>query len=95
MDEFNLPINKSKDKKALVAELKQLFKEAYTNTKDKSGFYNKIVQKAQDLKTKYPEEKYEDYEMWHVLIGSTPTGSFSKFDFPEREIEEFIRSASK
>ena len=81
-----------KEKEILVTELKKLRTESYT--KDSSGFHSKIIKKVDELRTKYPD--YKNYEMYHVLIGSSiPRGVIMKnFDFPDKEIERFLRSES-
>ena len=60
--------------------------------KDILGFHNKIVDKAEELKSKYPD--YESCRMYHVLVGSTPVMSdMNYFDFPVGDsVVEFINS---
>lgn len=80
-----------KEKEILVTELKELRKEAYV--KDSRRFHDKVIKIVNELKVKYPD--CENYEMYHVLIGSTPQREKIKnFDFPEKEIEKFLRSES-
>jgi hypothetical protein len=56
---------------------------------DKQG--NKI---SQGIKDKYPD--YRNYELYHLLVGSTPSIPCEKFDFPgDDSIERFIRSFLK
>lgn len=83
---------REKEREILVVELKQLMREAFA--KDLLGFSEKIVQKTEDLKNKYPGYDYESYEMWHILISSTPRERMKYFDFPDKDIEKFIRSES-
>ena len=54
---------------------------------------DRIVAMANRLKLKYSD--HEEYEMFHILIGSTPDEGkqFTKFDFPEEDsVASFIRS---
>lgn len=81
------------NKEQLIAELKQLLRAAHR--KDRLGTHDKIVEKDQALKNKYctAEDNSQDYEMWHVLVGSTLREPAKKFDFPgDDSVEKFIRS---
>jgi hypothetical protein len=74
---------------AIRAELKALLLEAYSSPHFED-VHDKIVDKAEDLQRKYPD--YADYELYHLMIGSTTENS-GKFDFPAGDsVEEFIRS---
>ena len=72
-----------------IKRLKDKRGEAYK--KDMFGTHEKIIEFTERIKDKYPD--YRDYELYHLLIGSTPGGKLPKFDFPgENSIEKFIES---
>lgn len=53
-------------------------------------FQNAIVEKAEELRSKYPD--YEDYLFYHILAGSTPEHKLDKMDFEgEDSIESFLK----
>ena len=53
-------------------------------------FHDKLVNKARNLQAKYPD--YEDYELYHLLIGSTVYDR-PEFDFPgEDSVQKFIEA---
>lgn len=55
------------------------------------GTQDKIVDKANFLKDKYPD--YNDYRLYHLMIGSTPEKVLPFFDFPgEDSIMNFLRT---
>ncbi|MBI2465639.1 MAG: hypothetical protein HYV66_00165 [Candidatus Sungbacteria bacterium] len=57
---------------------------------DLISFHDRVVNKARELESIYPD--YGDYELYHLLIGST-TRDRSKFDFPgEDSVQKFIDS---
>lgn len=88
-----------KNNKKIVQELKEVLIARYKEDSQKeTGVFDKyitneaVLRKTQELKKKYPD--FDDYELYHVLIGSGKGNEvFSKFDFPgEDSVESFIRS---
>lgn len=60
------------------------------------AFYEKVRAFEQSLKHEFPD--YIDYEMYHVLNGTSVSPSFplKKQDFPgEFSVREFLRKAEK
>ena len=91
------------EKANLIAELQSLIKEAYKRDLDGTahkihdfiGKYEVNVDTEETvttgLKKKYPN--YTEYEMYHVLSGSTPPIPSQFFDFPgDDSLEKFIRN---
>jgi hypothetical protein len=79
------------EKEALVSELKELLMAAYNSDEVLDSYSNHefIVKKASELRIKYSD--FNDYEMYHVLIGSSK--ECTKFDFPgDNSVEKFLRS---
>jgi len=53
--------------------------------------YAKLCEFVEKLKAKH--EDYQDYRLYHFLVGSTPNRELSKIDFPEDDsVEKFINS---
>ena len=73
----------------LVAELIELRRRMTKS--DPFGFNDKVIEKSEELNEKYPDALY--YELYHVLIGSTPPEYVNKFEFPgDDSVEKFFRS---
>lgn len=51
--------------------------------------HDEILKYSHDIQKKYPD--FADYELYHLLIGSTPSKPCSKFDFPDDDsVESFL-----
>ncbi|TSC70367.1 MAG: hypothetical protein CEO12_391 [Parcubacteria group bacterium Gr01-1014_46] len=75
------------NKDVLRVELKEL--RARAHNKDMMGFYERMLEFVGRVESKYPDCR--SYELFHLLIGSTPLNP-TKFDFPgEDSIEKFLR----
>ena len=57
-------------------------RDAFYSEDDMTASYNQMIEKAQSLKTKYPD--YEDYAAYHALIGSTAPEA-TQLDFPNND----------
>ncbi len=69
----------------------KLLKEKINDIYEDPEKYEKIVEFAQVLRGKY--EDFQDYLLYHVLIGSTPFHELPKVDFPgDDSVEKFIDS---
>ncbi|MDO8260361.1 MAG: hypothetical protein Q7T50_02555 [Candidatus Magasanikbacteria bacterium] len=84
-----------KDPSVIIENLAQELADLRIDAIKRDGWeaQNRIVAVANKLKLKYSD--YEEYAMFHILIGSTPDEGkqFTKFDFPEEDsIASFIRS---
>ena len=56
--------------------------------------YNKLVAFVENLQSAYPD--YENYELYHLLAGSTPMKQCPNFDFPDNDaIAKFIEGIYK
>ena len=85
----NIFEKESGQKEINIKELKDKWNEAYK--KDALGTHEKIIEFAEKIKNKYPD--YQDYMLYHLLIGSIPKSKLPKFDFPgEDSVEKFIES---
>ncbi|MBI4118825.1 MAG: hypothetical protein HY452_01010 [Parcubacteria group bacterium] len=61
---------------------------ALSKIEDLLSLHDRVLDKAKELRDKYPD--YEDYELYHLFIGST-TRDRSKFDFPgEDSVRKFV-----
>jgi len=73
-----------------IAHVREMLNELY-NRKDGLAFYEAMVDKAVQLKSKYHD--FNKYRLYHLLISSTPAEgqTFSEFDFPgEDSIIKFL-----
>lgn len=76
------------EKQILLEELKSKRLSLYKESHD---IHDKIFVKAKELQNKYKD--YYDYELFHLLIGSTLPKPVPNFDFPgEDSIVDFLRS---
>jgi hypothetical protein len=86
---MNMEKESSFDKEAIKEELGFILARINRKLVELGGETNAITEKAQELRDKYPD--YAEYELYHLLVGSTPKESLEKFDFPGSDsIERFI-----
>lgn len=98
MDNINLEnveAKESQNKKIDILRTKIFnFLHILHSKKDVAGleeFHQRQIKFVDNLKKEYPD--YEEYRLYHLLIGSTPWQECSKFDFPgEDSIEKLINS---
>ena len=75
------------EKEEILRSLKEKWS-ALSKIEDILSFHDKVISKARELESIYPD--YSDYELYHLLIGST-IDDRSKFDFPgEDSVQKFI-----
>ena len=76
-----------KENEEVLRSLKEKWS-ALSKIEDILSFHDRVFGKAKELRDKYPD--YEDYKLYHLLIGSTVYDR-SKFDFPgEDSIIKFL-----
>lgn len=86
---FN-PENLSQEQKEEIARSVKEKMIILARSRDVLSFHERLVDKAEELQAKYPD--YDDYELYHLLIGSTVRDR-AKFDFPGSDsVEKFIDS---
>lgn len=77
----------TEDIEALRAEMLEIKSKIYLDL----DLYDKMAERVQELQKKYPD--YKDYELYHIISGSTMEGSRKKFDFPGKDsLVKFLRS---
>ncbi len=82
-------MEKIPDREAVRAEIRKILSEAYSG--DRMETYDKVADFGQKLREKY--KNYDQYELYHILSGSTLIKAPDNFDFPgEDSVELFIRS---
>ena len=86
---FN-PENLSEQEKAeILSSLGEKWR-ALSKMEDLLSFHERVLDKTKELRAKYPD--YNDYRLYHFLIGSTVYDR-AKFDFPgEDSVQKFIEA---
>lgn len=69
-------------------ELRERLRTAYDRSSDAT--HNLVIEFAQRLQELYPD--HNRYRAYHLLVGSTATHVCDRDDFPEHEVEAFVRS---
>ncbi|OGF25510.1 hypothetical protein A2331_01430 [Candidatus Falkowbacteria bacterium RIFOXYB2_FULL_34_18] len=79
----------NEESKELRKELRCVLKDLVGETKFED-FQNQIIKISNHYKTDYPD--FNDYQMYHILVGSTSCDGYPKYDFPgDDSIEKIIK----
>ncbi len=87
-------INFDRQRRESTADLGEIWHKIFE--RNPLAFYNRVRVFERNLKLKFPD--YVDYEMYHVLNGTSVSPSFSlrKEDFPgEFSVRRFLHEAEK
>ncbi|GEM_PF-4279405 len=61
---------------------------------DGENFWGRVYDKVEEIRKNHPD--YQQYRLYHLLVGSTPEKDADKFDFPDEDsIENFLDPKEK